>query len=68
MKKILAFALLSLLMGACSKEGNDDGSSLLDMYDNDDGELENEDGAVVEEEEPYSIGPSEIPDDLVLPE
>ena len=57
---------MTLLASACSREA-DDGSSLLDMYDND----ETEDaGEITEEEEevPFSEGPSEIPDDLVLPE
>ncbi len=69
MKNFLPFALLILLVTSCSQDGDDeDGSSLLDMY-NEDGELENDDGTAAPEEEiPYSIGPSEIPDDLVLPE
>ena len=57
---------MTLLASACSREA-DDGSSLLDMYDDD----ETEDaGEITEEEEevPFSEGPSEIPDDLVLPE
>ena len=67
MRKLLPFALLALLVSACGQSSDDgDGSSLLDMYEN--GEGVDSDVVVEEEEIPYSIGPSEIPDDLVIPE
>lgn len=69
MKKFLSYALLALLLSGCSSEDESEDSSLLDMYEDVGGEEEGEtpaDAGV--EEEPYSVGPMEIPDDLVLPE
>lgn len=67
MKQLLALSLLGLLLTACSSEPVEDDSSLLDMYE--DGEELNDTEELNEEDEvPYSEGPMEIPDDLVLPE
>lgn len=69
MNRLLPFLLLPLLLAACAQtEDEADGGSLLDLYD--DSNIENiEDGEdLIEEEVPYSEGPTEIPDDLVLPE
>lgn len=67
MKRLASFALLILLAAVatgCSSNQPDSGdSSLLDMY--------NDDGSAVtggDEEVPVSNGPTEIPDDLVIPE
>jgi len=57
---------MALLVSACAREA-DDGSSLLDMYGEGEGTTQTEADASAEEV-PFSEGPSEIPDDLVLPE
>lgn len=70
MKLLLSLSLLAILLGGCATQ--DDGStdsSLSDMYDTDGEEVteeETEDSEVTDEEEiPDSVGPTDIPDDLI---
>jgi ABC-type glycerol-3-phosphate transport system substrate-binding protein len=64
MKKLLALSALTLLLAGCGQtETTEDDSSLTDMFGD---ESTTEDTKPVEPEEtPYSVGPSEIPSDLV---
>ena len=69
MKKLLTLALLSsLLLPACGEtEETGDDDSLLDMYDTDDdtSDVNGDEDVDTEEEVPTSIGPTDIPDDLI---
>lgn len=70
MKLLLSLSLLAILLGGCANQ--DDGSSdssLGDMYDSDGEDVSEEDlenlDEVDEEEEPTSVGPTDIPADLI---
>lgn len=71
MKRFLPFALLTLILAGCSAA--DDGgtdSSLIDMYNDGGTETGDDDTSTnTDNEEILQIqGPTEIPDDLVIPE
>jgi|GEM_PF-2958956 len=67
MKLLYSLSLLVLLLGGCSTEDGKTDSSLGDLYDTGDGseEVFEGDNEVDESEIPTSVGPTELPADLV---
>lgn len=63
MKKLLALSALTLLLAGCGDQAKEDDNDLMDMM-NDQNTTEDGD-SVTPSDEPYSVGPSEIPSDLV---
>jgi protein involved in sex pheromone biosynthesis len=65
MKKLLTLALLSsLALSSCGETEEGDDDSLIDMYETDD-DVDASEDTEGEEEIPTSIGPTDIPDDLI---